>query len=252
MSSLLSDPGAKLASGHPFFDLIEEAYRVFQAPKPTSLGVCEHCCMDPAIEADFLRPPIAALPLGYLRDWYQAAYDPAGIDQAIWTYLLPRVLEVLASGEDASPIGLEVSLNRFATGDASNWSQQQWSVLDRFQRRFLERALRSASPNPLDDVLCMFRLGGWPLDDLLRQLAEVRDEPLIERLWRDWCEVAPGHAAISITPFWEAPDRGALFGFYTSPELHDRMVTVALADDVDPVLAEKAAAVASVIEAHAG
>lgn len=246
-----SDPGAKLAVDHPFFDLVEEAYRVFQVPKPTSLGVCEHCCMDPAIEADFLRPPIAALPLGYLRDWYQAAYDPAGIDQAIWTYLLPRVLEVLAAGEDASPTGLEVSLSRFATGDASRWSQQQWSVLERFQRRFLDRELRSASVNALDDVLCMFRLAEWPLDDLLRQVAEVPDESLIERLWRDWCDVIPGRERVWITAFWEGPDRGAVFGFYTSPELHTRMVTVALADDVDPVLAEKATAVASVIEANA-
>lgn len=82
---------AKVAIGHPFFDIIEEAYRVFNYPKPRSTEVCRNCCMDSKIEADFFNPPIRQMPLGYIQDWYQAAYDPqAGVAKATWAYLLPR------------------------------------------------------------------------------------------------------------------------------------------------------------------
>ena len=72
----------KVAPGDPFFEIIEEAYRVFAYPKPKSIEVCERCCMDPDIEADFFNPPVRELPLSYVRDWYFAAYQPPGIAKA--------------------------------------------------------------------------------------------------------------------------------------------------------------------------
>jgi hypothetical protein len=79
MAELPSNPDAKLMPGHPFFDLIEEAYRVFKCPKPQSTEVCNRCCMDPYIEKHFFDPPIRELPLHYVQDWYDAAYQPPGI-----------------------------------------------------------------------------------------------------------------------------------------------------------------------------
>ncbi len=90
----------KIGPDHPFFELIEEAYRVFESPKPTETGVCVKCCMDGKIEADFFTPPIRDMPLHYIQDWYHGAYDPEGVPKAVWEYLLPRILELLAGGED--------------------------------------------------------------------------------------------------------------------------------------------------------
>ena len=113
---------AKIASDHPLFGVIEQAYQVFNYPKPTSTEACRNWCMAPRIEANFFNPPIRQLPLEYVRDWFHAAYDSnAGVAKATWAYLLPRLLEILAAGEDVSPIGLEVSLSRFCTGNTSNW-----------------------------------------------------------------------------------------------------------------------------------
>jgi hypothetical protein len=240
---------AKVKPGDPFFEIISDAYHAFAGPKPKSIEVCENCCMYPDIEADFFNPPIRELPLEYVRDWYFAAYQPPGVAKETWSYLLPRILEILATGEQVSSIGFEVSLSRFQTGDRANWSTRQWTVLDRFQRAFLDREIRRMN-ECLDDFVCMFALAGWPLDDLLAQIEAASDEELALRFWNDWVrDHAPGREGIWITAFWESSGNSEVYDFYTSQALHDRMTAVALDDATDPELAAKAFAVASVIEA---
>ena len=46
-------PSGKISPGHPFFEIVEDAYRRFATAKPRSIEVCENCCMEPKIEADF-------------------------------------------------------------------------------------------------------------------------------------------------------------------------------------------------------
>jgi len=239
----------KVHPGEPFFELIDEAYRVFAYPKPKSIEVCERCCMDAEIEADFFNPPIRELPLSYVRDWFSAAYQPPGIAKKTWAYLLPRILEILASGQELSNVGIEVSLSRFQTGNPENWSAREWDIIDRFQREFLRRSVHPFE-DYLDDVICMFGLAGWTVDDLMKQVSSASDEDLARRFWNDWCRgVVPGRERVWITAFWEGEGRSTAFNFYTSPELHGRMQKLALAKSTEPELAEKAFAVASVIEA---
>jgi hypothetical protein len=241
---------ATVTADHPFFDLVEEAYRVFAYPKPSTIGVCEKCCMDDEIEADFFNPPIRKLPLDYVRDWYSGAYDSKGVPKNTWAYLLPRILEILASGEDSSDTGLAVSLNRFGTGNPENWSTTEWRTLDSFQRMFL-REIIEQKRDFLDDTICMFRLAGWPLESLLDQVTSAPSPTLARRLWNDWCSGAgPGNNSIWITPFWESPDTKTVFDFYTSRSLYDKMEALALDDETESQLAVKASAVASVIEAY--
>ncbi|MGH6613239.1 hypothetical protein [Sphingomonas sp.] len=244
-------PTTKVSPDSPLFTVVEEAYRVFRHPKPKSIGVCERCCMDLAIEQDFFNSPIRELPLSYVRDWYLAAYDPAGIPKETWAYLLPRILEILAAGEDVSSVATEVSLNRFETGNPEKWSLKEWKVLDDFQRTYLSHEIEHGD-HTLDDMLCMFSLAGWDLQGLLDQVLSARDEILAQRLWNDWCRYgqASGIGTIWVTAFWESPENSAAYEFYTSRGLHDRMEALALADDADAELAAKASAVATLIDAN--
>jgi hypothetical protein len=245
------DIQAKLAPDDPWFDLIEEAYRVLDYTKPTSTEVCTRCCMTPKIEDNFFKPQIRELPLRYVQDWFGAAYDPPGIAKGTWAYLLPRILEILAADEEPAPVGIEVSLSRFQTGNRANWSNNEWEVLDRFQRQFLRRKVEPGR-DALDDVLCMFRLAGWPLDDLLDQVASMPTRLLAERFWRDWCaDCVPGREDVWITAFWEGSDNSKVFGFYTSRWMRERFSSLAFSGDVDSELAAKAMAVAAIIESHA-
>jgi len=236
---------------YPFAEIIEEAYRVFAYGKPGSIEVCRGCCMDARIEADFFNPPIRELPLSYLRDWYSAAYDPKGIAKETWAYLLPRILEFMARGDSVSNVGIEVSLNRFATGNRENWSTDEWSILDRFQRLYLSWKV-DRHTDFLDDAVCMFSLAGWNVADLFDQVAAIPDAKLAQRLWLDWCSwPAPGREGIRMTAFWQPPDNAVAFRFYTSRSLYERMEALVLAEDTNTGLAAKASAVASVIESNA-
>ncbi|WP_338548617.1 hypothetical protein [Roseovarius phycicola] len=236
---------AKLAPDHPLFEVIEQAYTVFRYPRPTDTGVCQGCCMYPEIEKDFFNPPIRELPLHYLNDWFFAACDPP-LSKSLWGYFLPRILEVLACGEDVAFVGLEVSLSRFPTGDKTQWSKAEWAALDNFQRQYLAHfAEGSETGDYLDDVLCMFGQADWPMDDLFQQVWEMPDEVLALRLWRDWCV---GKAAILVTAFWDKGRNTNAFNFYTSRKLYERMERLALNDTTPGDLAEKALAVASVIQ----
>lgn len=239
-------PGAKLTPEHTFFEIIEEAYRVFDYPKPESLEVCQHCCMEPDIEADFLNPPIRELPLRYVQDWYFAAADPDGIAKATWAYLLPRILEILAADDCVANVGTEVSLKRFETGNPENWTEDEWRVLDAFQRTYLEREIERTEEY-LDDTICMFALGGWSVDDLFAQVLNSPDDVLARRFWHDWCSF-PGPGSIWITAFWEGSGGTAAFSYYTSEALYVRMSALGLNEETAPELAGKALDVAGVIE----
>lgn len=208
--------------------------------------------MDPQIELHFFDPPIRDLPLTYVQDWFFAAYDPeAGVAKPTWAYLLPRILELLAAGQEVSYVGNEVALSRFQTGVATNWNAQEWSVIDRFQRAFLRAELREGT-DYIDDTLCMFALAGWSVSDLIAQVHSVDDATLANRLWRDWCQhCVPGKEAIWITAFWDNPANSEIYDFYTSKSLRDRMATLGLAETTAPDLATRALAVAAVIEDNA-
>ncbi|MFQ6547462.1 hypothetical protein AADZ90_005850 [Aestuariibius sp. 2305UL40-4] len=234
-------PDGHTPEDSPFHPLIEEGYRVFKRPVPAGTGVCE-CCMDPQIEADFFNHGQQGLPFHYLRDWYFAAADiPLAKD--IWAFLLPRILDALAAGEEVSSVGNEVALNRFPTGNPENWTSGEWTVLDRFQRLTLDQH-RPGGAYYLDDILCMFGIAGWRVPDLFQQVHAWPIDRLVTQLWHDWCDAKqPG---IWIDAFW--PDDAPSYPFYTAPDLHDRIHSFALADTTDPFLAEKAIEVAHVIE----
>jgi hypothetical protein len=240
-----------LPENHPLHTTIKDAYQVFLYPRPLSLDVCTRCCMDPSLETEFLRTPLRKLPLKYLQDWYQSAYVAGGISKGTWGYLLPRIFELLAADADVSPVGIEISLNRYQTGNSENWTCREWSVIDTFRRRYLDLYV-DHSQDFLDDALCMFGIAGWSVEELLEQVAAVSDERLAMRLWRDWCGwPAPGNESIWITSFWENEGRTKAWSFYTSEGLYRRMEALALSDESNPALAEKALAVASVIEVNA-
>lgn len=153
----------------------------------------------------------------------------------------------MAAGEDVATCALEVSLGRFETGNPSNWSAKEWAVLDRFQRLFLQYHTVNTKEY-IDDVICMFALGGWKLDDLLRQVEAVPSEHLAACLWYDWAgRCASGMENIWITAFWEREDAARMLAFYTSDALYEKMEVLALDDRTDPALADKASAVASII-----
>lgn len=235
-------PEGRVGPDDPLFPVIEEAYRVFRRDAPPDPCVCD-CCMEPDIRRDFFAHGQRDLPFHYLRDWFFAVADP-DLPKAVWAYLLPRVFDAMASGEDPASVGVEVSLSRFPTGDRTRWSDEEWAAIERFRVAYLDCA---ATPGDayLDDALCTFGSAGWNVEDLFAQVFAWPTDRLATRLWADWAE--HGRPSVWINAFW--PDGAVPMRFYASEALHDRMVAFGMDERADPKTAERALAVADVIYA---
>ena len=231
----------KISSDNSFYDVIQRAYQAFKQPPTNDHGVCD-CCMDPEVQKDFFNHGQAGLPMIYLNDWFFAAADTP-LNKSTWRFILPRVLEVLASGEDPSTTALEISLNRFPTGDPSNWNNEEWMVLDEFQRLFLSTSdLRD--DDCLDDILCMFAQASWDINDLFTQILDWPTDKLVKKLWKDWCDFK--NPNIWITAFWNSSTKAR--EFYSSEKMQTKVIDFALADNTPPELAEKAMAVSNLMQ----
>ena len=231
--------GAKLAVDHPLYGLIQSAYAVFRCDRPQDTGVCA-CCTAPQIMADFFRPEIADLPFSYLRDWYHGTFARP-MPQALWAYMLPRVMEVVAFGEDPSFHGIELMF-RAVTGDPALWTPAQWQVLDAFQRAMF-RMQPPAVGWAIDDLLCAFSLGGWPQDALWAQVLDWPDATLVRRLHRDWG--GGQQLVIWTTAFWNGDS--TIYARYLDSAFYARIEDFALRCD-DVVLAGQAIQVADAIQ----
>ncbi len=238
----------KLFKSHNLYEIISDAYRVFRCPKPITLGVC-NCCMNSKIEKDFFRPKVDELPIEYIREWFKGSIAD-DFSQSVWTYILPRVLEILALGKEPSFIGIEVSLNRFPTGNRSHWKSDQWSVLERFQFEYLKSG---SFPDGvmLDDIICMFAEASFPIDSLIKSLETWSDEMLVQRLWADWCEWTISNE-IWLTAFWEESNVDKIWAWYTSQSLYDRISSFGLSNEANEDISAKALEVADVIELSMG
>jgi hypothetical protein len=210
---------------------IAEAWRVFDIPAPATTGVCEHCCMDPKIEADFLKRPARDLSLEYVRDWYFAAFTDA-ISHNHVAWFLPRVMELLADNEEVASVGNEVAFQRLPrTGFPDRWPERQVSSINRFALAYLEMKLTTDPPmgwGQLDYLLCMFGEGGIDIGPLLRRLDALSDDDLVALLHRTWFYAQSG--SIPFDAFWSRePAKSLAWGWYTSSALLARMERAALA-----------------------
>jgi hypothetical protein len=227
---------------------IEEAWQVFDQPAPGSTGVCAYCCMDPAIEADFLKRKARELPASYVRNWYFAAYA-SDIRQDHVAWFLPRVMEMLASGEVVAEVGHEVVFQRLPlTGFPNEWPARMVTAVKHFSEAFFAALLSAEIPNvdpDIDSWLCMFGEGGVDVGPLLAQMAALSDERLIEDLYRSW--ILTNRGQISVSPFWgDSPARKEVWNWYISPALAARMERAAMAGN------EKALEVYDVIASSTG
>lgn len=215
---------------------VERAYAVFARPAPADLSICTQiCCASPEDEQRILATPQRALTLDHFRDWYTAAfyYDPAPVK-----WLLPRILELLAEGEDPAPGGM--ALQRLGRcGYPEGWSAEERAVVETCVRLFAARAL-PVTDDPFDP------LGVRWIEWLCHAAgAQIPLGPLIAE-----AEAAPPHVlarALSLLRFekdltflhegsWEDAAEGAraeVDAWLSSPALRTR-VEAGLATETDP------------------
>lgn len=129
-------------------NLVEEGYRLFGGYKLR--GLMEVClcnvCMLPEQQREISSVPLRQMSSDLIREYTNSAHGvPSDTDEL--KYILPRYLEMLASGECPSDIGFEVALKRF--GDARRKSPKTLAKL----AKSLRGKNRSAKSNVENDSL---------------------------------------------------------------------------------------------------
>jgi hypothetical protein len=220
------------AWGEPLDRIIAEAWRVFDLPAPQRTGVCEHCCMDPKVEREILKKSARDLTLRDIQSWHDAVtIETFGFAQMGW--LLPRIMELLADGEEVDRIGEEISLARLAAaGFPSEWSKERTDVVERFCLALLAQRIEQ-NYSDLDALLCMFSRAGLDLAPFIDHLDSTADEKLADLLHANWSQKnvrGEDISSICQTGFWDDERARVLtFSWYTSASLQDRMIRLGIA-----------------------
>lgn len=235
---------------------IDHAWHVFDVPAPKTIGVCDACCMDPALAADMLATPAKTLTALQLREWFYAAYDVSiSHDHVAW--VLPRLFELLVDGWHFDYLGPEILLHRLVlTGFPTQWPEAEVAAVHRLCEALWSRQLiapdarvRSTIHDPdIDQWLCMFAIGELDIQPFLDRLWALPDEQLVDLLHHDWI-AAWKSGFISFSSYWSnAPEaaRQRAWAFYTAPALAERLMACAPAGD------DRALALAALVEASAG
>lgn len=157
--------------------VVEDAYKAFRhAPPAYPLDVCLGCCMDVALEKEMREKPLRELSDRHFYEYNTSAKSgeqPAGE----LLYLLPRMLELVAAGEELHH-STELFLDRVGRCPAGTFDAAQRHVLDRFALGLFAQALdaeRTWDREPLS-LLLMFDIGGIDVAPLLALWAE-RETP---------------------------------------------------------------------------
>lgn len=157
--------------------VIADAYKVFgryRAPT-VQLDACP-CCMCPTLEEQMRKLPLRRLTREHFYEYNTAA---KGEVQPVWEvlYFLPRLLELIAHGEDVHH-STELYLDRVGRCPPQTFNEAEREVLNRFAINYFAGHLASRDQRPLEDaltVLLMFHIGGFDLPPLLDYWLHCQD-----------------------------------------------------------------------------
>ncbi|MEY4563765.1 MAG: hypothetical protein RLZZ618_3042 [Pseudomonadota bacterium] len=181
--------------------VIAEAYEVFGCYKAPAgpLDVCLGCCMSTELELEMRRLPLAQLAQEHFYEYNSSAkgqHQPV----AEVLYLLPRLLELIAKGEEVHH-STELFLDRVGRCAEGSFTDAEQHVLSRFALAYFEHALNSAAlwnHEPLS-LLLMFHKGGQSIEPLLEswlnnECPEATVKYVHETYWNFWtgrtCSIA--------------------------------------------------------------
>lgn len=199
--------------------------------------------MDPATERHMLGLSPADLTPAQVQEWLAAAFGGADAADAL-RWILPRVLDLLASGAAGTASGHPVALARLPlAGFPAGWTDAEVAAVTAACLHVMDRHIAERRGG-LDDLMCMFSRAGMAVDPFLARLDALPDDVLADLLdierqgWRQ--------TEIRQSAFWQSPaDRNRVLAWLTGWPLLDRMHGAGLAGN------RRAARVADALDAVA-
>ncbi|MEM6624114.1 MAG: hypothetical protein AAF674_17970 [Pseudomonadota bacterium] len=210
-------------------ETVDRAYTVFRLPRPADLAVDKPYGIPPETETRMLAQGQRDISLDDLRIWHHPHFSPDSAQDAV-RWVLPKNLECLSAGHWIYHAGNSIALIRLTeTGFPNAYKPAEQELMKEFALRlttaFLEApAHYEAAFNGVDEILCMFALGGLDLGPVLSHLASHPTEQLVQAL-------APGGhvTALGRDPFWESGKQlDVADAWYTSNAMELRLIDLAL------------------------
>ncbi|GKT25369.1 hypothetical protein [Acidovorax sp. SUPP3334] len=157
---------------------VEAAYAAFQRHRaPQTLDVCTGCCMDVALEREMRSLPLRKITAHHFYEYNSSAKSSVQPPEEL-LYLLPRLLELLAQGEELHH-STELYLDRLGRCPADALSRQERAAVDAFALAFFREGLGHGArkPSPFNganafDILLMLHIGGIAIAPLLAHWLE--------------------------------------------------------------------------------
>jgi hypothetical protein len=228
------------AGGEPLTPLkaaVEEAYRVFKAEAPErwsgdDIGVGKE---------DWER--LSTVPLRELTrsDTYHFLTETGVFNRHEVRYMLPRILDLLAAGEEPHAAGDECSLSCLANaGYPEQWTAPERAAIDAFFFAMLDACLEDEEfweRWSLDTLLCVAGCANADVGALLARADRAEDQRLARAVAHDIDWVGGLYPAGGlVNAFWQSarPEHAAAVdAWYRHPELLAR-VERAFFDESDP------------------
>jgi hypothetical protein len=246
----------RTARSDPFRRLVEQAYRVLERPAPRHVPGCACAfCADSELSVTLAGRPARDWNEADVARWFARATGEGrgreGVevesktDRAVFRFLLPRMLDILAAGStpNGGPYGR--TFQQFAPmRQPVAWSSDERSLLDRFAALLLDRSIQDAEwSHDLFETLQLLAFGGWPLRGLLQQA--LADPDLPAALARCWGRAGRRHTLFPGR--WPPGATLALRNAFVSPLMSERLMNYAMADGTTPEEIEAAMRTADLI-----
>jgi len=202
-------------------EICARAYDVFDVPVPDTAGVCTACCMSPEDERAIRATPVREVPLRLVQEWLYAAYAPdIGRPHLVWIF--PRIMELLAQGQDVSWIGNQVAFARCEQGGSMrDWPKARRDVFGEFAAAYVDARLDWPGPG-LDEMFCILGASGMDPAPIIARLDAVPLPRLARAMLADWNGVFPD---LGSDAFWKkGPFLDAVRDWFCDGRLGDRLM----------------------------
>ncbi|MDR7125856.1 hypothetical protein [Pseudotabrizicola sp. 4114] len=154
----------------PLQVVVESLYHHLPPQMPPMMEVCLcNICMLPAQLAQMIATPVRDMPAALVREYIDSAHGvPANPDDL--RAILPRILDLMARGDDISTLGTHTELRRFGDARAVHpdlFDPHTLALLDDFARlMLLHTGWAEATGEPARDTPLTLTetllVGGWP------------------------------------------------------------------------------------------
>lgn len=225
---------SRLAQNDPLHRLVEQAYRSFERPAPRHVPGCRCAlCADRGQARELAMRGARDWTAEEMRGWFERVATvetgrtglqvASRTDRAVFRFLLPRVLDLMATGTMPADA---TTTKVFAQFEPARIVQDD-VYMARFAALLLDRALQDACW-PLDIIatLRLLACGGWAVPALVQQAQFDPDLPA--SLTRAWAGAARGESLFPGT--WPGGAASILRSAFVSTLMVERMMNYAMAD----------------------